>query len=162
MGLLHADSSGQSQREHPASGAGSAPGRGGGGRASLPPMPTKPWQPGLAEMLVPRIFWGGWVDRCLRTQRQVTAAREALILQRQLAKAAVLGARAAWPSHDPAPSSSSSPARLPVPAQTQKSCGQPPFCLPERTSSCILPIHGLSTPWQGILPAPKSPLGLAT
>lgn len=53
VGLLHADSSGQSQREHPASGAGSAPGRGGGGRASLPPIPTKPWQPGLPETLVP-------------------------------------------------------------------------------------------------------------
>lgn len=41
-GLLHTDSSGQSQREHPASGAGSAPRRGGGGRTLLPRIPTKP------------------------------------------------------------------------------------------------------------------------
>lgn len=176
MGLLHTDSSGQSQREHPASDAGSTPGQG-GGRTSLLPIPTKPQQPRLPETLGPQIWAGGrgwkegkslagWTDAS-RTGRQITAAREAPSPQRQPVKAGTPGARAAWPSRDPAPTASpclrlaappAQPARLPSPSpnpsRQQKPCRQPPFCLPKRKNKRIrsprghiLPIHSRSTPW---------------
>lgn len=133
MGLLQADSSGQRQREHPASSAGSAPGRGGGGgRTSFPSTSTKPWQPGLPEALEPRIWGGslqdGWTGHHGREGRSSP--------QRPLVKAGASSARGARPSHDPAPTASpcqglaappAQRARLPSPFPNplcqQKPCG---------------------------------------
>lgn len=95
------------------------------------------------------------------------------MLQRQLAKAAALAARAAWPSREAAPQHPLAsgwqllqpgvPGCLCPPQVTQTL--RAATILPSRdenkciqsSSGRILPIHGVSTPSQGILSAPKSP-----